>query len=186
MKNKQRIRPLTQEERQFASDNYYLVRRFLKQSRLDTEYFHDVVILDYLLSVEIYLNNEMLQKKNSFEAVSYMYMRRAVYVHFRKQKALKRRCESGADISFDEVDNYIREFTYSMENFSSLEYMETVKQIECALTIEQQYIFFGKLDGYSLKEIAENRNIRPKQVYKQFGKIKRVVADVMGKQRLLR
>lgn len=179
MENKQQIRPLTQEEQQFSSDNYYLVGRFLKHSRLDVEDFHDVVILDYLLSVEIYLNNEALQKKYSFEAVSYMYMRRAIYIYFRKQKALKRRPDFGADISFDEIDNYVGETVCRMENFSSLEYMEAVKQIESALTVEQQYIFFGKLDGYSLKEIAENHGIRTRRVYKQFGKIKRVVADVM-------
>ena len=58
------------------------------------------------------------------------------------------------------------------------------KQIENILTTEQQRIFFEKLEGYSLKEIAENNGIKPKRVYKQFGKIKNVVADVMELQQL--
>ena len=71
-----------------------------------------------------------------------------------------------------------------MEDFSSLEYMETIEQIESVLTVEQQRIFFDKLEGYNLKEIAENNGIKAKRVYKQFRRIKRVVADVMEVQQL--
>ena len=71
-----------------------------------------------------------------------------------------------------------------MENFSLLEYRETIGEIEAILTEEQWKIFFDKLQGYSLKEIAENNGIKPKRVYRQFGKIKSVVTDVMEKQRL--
>ena len=92
---------------------------------------------------------------------------------------MKRSSEAGADVSFEEVDAYIGKSINSMENSSSLEYEETVKQIEKLLTLEQQRIFFDKLEGYSLKEIAENNGIKPKRVYKQFGKIKNVVAGVM-------
>ncbi len=125
MENKQ-IRPLTPTERQNATENYHLISKFLKLSKLDAEEFFDIVVFDFLLSVEIYLNNEALREKCNFEAVSYMYMKRAVYRHLREQK----------------------------------------------------------VQGYSLKEIAENSGLKPKRVYKQFGKIKNVVADVMENQRL--
>ena len=107
-----------------------------------------------------------------------MYMKRAVYRYFRKQKAFKRSSEAGADISFESLDACIGKATI-LENISFLEYMETLKQIESILTAEQQKIFFDKLEGYTLKEIAENNGIKSKQVYKQYGKIKSVVADVM-------
>jgi len=199
------IRPLTPTERQYATENYHLISKFLKLSKLDAEDFFDIVVFDFLLSVEIYLNNEALREKCNFEAVSYMYMKRAVYRHFREQKAQKRSSECGADISFNEIDAYIGQSISGMENLadfceekkpraailcipreniSSLEYDETIKQIESILTAEQQRIFFDKLQGYSLKEIAENSGLKPKRVYKQFGKIKNVVADVMENQRL--
>lgn len=179
MENNKRIRPLSPTEKEYAAENYHLINKFLKLSKLDAEEFFDVVVLDYLLAVEIYLNNEELRKKCNFEAVSYMYMKRAVYRHFREQKALKRCAEAGSDISYEEIETYNGKSVCNMENFSSLEYLETIKQIEENLTAEQQRIFFDKLDGYSLKEIAENSGIKPKRVYKQFGKIKSVVADVM-------
>ena len=184
MENKQRIRPLTPTERKFAEEKYHLITDFLKRSKLDAEEFFDIVVFDFLLSVEIYLNSEDLQKKCNFEAFSYMYMKRAMFVHFRKQKAQKRTSEAGADISFESIDEFIGKSICNMENSSSLEYEETIKQIESILTAEQQKIFFDKLEGYSLKEIAENNGIKPKRVYKQFGKIKNVVADVMEVQQL--
>ena len=119
MENKQ-IRPLTPTERQYATENYHLISKFLILSKLDAEEF-----FDFLLSVEIYLNNEALREKCNFEAVSYMYMKRAVYRHFREQKAQKRSSECGADISFNEIDAYIGQSISGMENLSSLEYDET-------------------------------------------------------------
>lgn len=107
MKSKQCIRPLTPTERQFASDNYHLINKFLKRSKLDAEEFFDIVVFEYLLSVENYLNNADLQSRCNFEAVSYMYMKRAIYRHFRERKALKRSSEAGADVSFEEIDDYI-------------------------------------------------------------------------------
>ena len=177
MKNKDRIRPLTPTEKQFATDNYHLIKKFLKLSKLDAEEHFDVVVMDFLLAVENYLSNEQIQRKCNFEAFSYMLMRRAINHHFRDMKVQKRSSEAGMDISLESMDGFGK--SISMENFSALEYMETMEQIASNLTDEQRKIFADKLDGYSLKEIAQNNGIKPKRVYKQFGRIKCVVADVM-------
>ena len=66
-----------------------------------------------------------------------------------------------------------------METASNLEYREMVKQIENGLTEEQRKIFSDKVEGYSLKEIADNHGIKHKRVYKQFDKVKRIVTEVM-------
>ena len=181
MENKKRIRPLTPTERKFAKEKHYLITDFLKRSKLDADEFFDVVVFDFLLAVENYLNNKELRKKCNFESVSYMYMKRAVYRHFRAEKAQKRSSGIGADVSFDEVDSYIIE---PVMISSSIEYKETIKQIESILTAEQQRIFYDKLEGYSLKEIAENNAINSNKVYRQFKKIKKVVADVMEVQQM--
>lgn len=178
LKNKDRIRPLTPTEKQFATDNYHLITKFLKLSKLDAEEYFDVLVMDFLLAVENYLSNEQIQSKCNFEAFSYILMRRAINHHFRDMKAQKRSSEAGADVSLERIDDYIGK-AISMENLSALEYMETVEQIESNLTEEQWKIFADKLEGYNLKEIAQNNGIKPKRVYKQFRRIKRVVADVM-------
>ena len=178
MENKKNMRPLSPEEKMFASENYHLITEFLKKEKLNAEDFFDVVVLDFLLSVEKYLNDDALKEKCSFEAVSYMYMKRAVFVHFREQKAQKRSAEAGADLSYEEMNAYIGK-SESMENISLLEYTETTRQIMENLTDEQRKIFTARLTGYSLKEIAENNGIKAKRAYNQFQKIKAVVANVM-------
>jgi RNA polymerase sigma factor (sigma-70 family) len=178
MENKEQLRPLTREERKFSEENYHLIMDFMKKSKLDAEEFFDIVVFDFLLSVEKYLNDLQLQAKCSFEAVSYMYMKQAIFVHFRKQKAQKRGTEAGSDISLDSMDMNISNHS-TMETASNMEYMEMVKQIENGLTEEQRKIFSDKVQGYSLKEIAENHGINHKRVYKQFEKVKRIVTEVM-------
>lgn len=178
MENKDRIRPLTPTEKQFAADNYHLITKFWKLSKLDAEEYFDVVVMDFLLAVENYLSNKQIQRKCNFEAFSYMLMRRAINHHFRDIKAQKRSSEAGADVSLEKIDDNIGN-SISMENLSPMEYMETMEQIVGNLTEEQWKIFADKLDGYNLKEIAEYNGIKPKRVYKQYGRIKRVVADVM-------
>lgn len=178
MEIKEQLRPLTREERKFSEENYHLIMDFMKKSKLDAEEFFDIVVFDFLLSVEKYLNDPQLQAKCSFEAVSYMYMKRAVFVHFRKQKAQKRSTEAGSDISLDSMDMNISNHS-TMETASNLEYREMIKQIENGLTEEQKKIFSDKMEGYSLKEIADNHGIKQKRVYKQFDKVKRIVTEVM-------
>ena len=178
MENKEQLRPLTPIERQYAEENYHLILDFMKKSKLDAEEFFDIVILDFLLAVEKYLNDRELQAKCNFEAVSYMYMKNAVHRHFRKQKTQKRSTEAGADISFESIDLCVSGHS-TIETDSSLEYREMVEQIENELTEEQRKIFSDKVQGYSLKEIADNHGINHKRVYKQFDKVKRIVADVM-------
>lgn len=43
MGNKQ-IRPLTPTERKYAAENYHLISKFLKLSKLDAEDFFDIVV----------------------------------------------------------------------------------------------------------------------------------------------
>ncbi len=107
MENNQRLRPLSSAERQYATENYHLIKRFLKRSKLDAEEFFDIVVFGYLLSVEIYLNNAELRNRCNFEAVSHMYMKREVFKHFREQRALKRGFGAGVNVSFEKVDAYI-------------------------------------------------------------------------------
>ena len=178
MENKEQLKPLTPIERQYAEENYHLIMDFMKKSKLDAEEFFDIVIFDFLLAVEKYLNDTELQAKCNFEAVSYMYMKRAVFSHFRKQKTQKRSTEAGSDISYESIDEAVSGHS-TTENILSLEYREMVEQIEKELTEEQRKIFSDKVEGYSLKEIADNHGINHKRVYKQFDKVKRIVADVM-------
>lgn len=173
------LRPLTNKEKQFTTENYCLIDRFLKIKKADPETYFDVVVFDFMLSVQVWLTDAELPKKTNFEAVSFKYMERALLNEYKSQKAKKRNSEAGADISFEnaEIDGYLQ--GNSTEGAADLEYMELVKQIESKLTEEQGKIFSDRLKGYMLKEIAENHRIGKKRVYKQFAKVKGIVAEII-------
>lgn len=154
---------------------WYNAMEFLKKSKLDSEEYFDVAVFGYLLSVEIYLNDIDLQRKCKFEAVSYMYMRREMYLYFRTQK---RNSAIGNNTSLDIMETNVADSS-PMESITSLEYMEMIKQIQGRLTEEQWEIFSDKAKGYSLREISANHGINEKRIYKQFGKIKQIVAEIM-------
>lgn len=80
MENKERLKPLTMEQRKFAEDNYRLIMEFLKKSKLDSEEYFDVAVFGYLLSVEyiwmILITAEM-QIRSSF---IYVHEKRNVFI----------------------------------------------------------------------------------------------------------
>ena len=174
------IEPLNNTERKFAEENYPLIDRFLKIKKVNPEDMFDVVVFDYLESVTAFLNDPELQKKTNFEAVSFMYMNRALLNHYASEKAQKRCSGIGADVSIEdaEMENYLP--SSQADGSTEVEYMELLKGIKAELTEEQQKIFADKLEGYSLKEIAEINGIKEKRVYKQFAKVKGIVAVAMG------
>ena len=51
------LRPMTQEEREFAEQNHDLVIDYLRRRRLPMDDFYDVVIFGYLSAVQQYLRN---------------------------------------------------------------------------------------------------------------------------------
>jgi len=51
------LRPMTQEERDFAEQHHNLVIDFLRYRRLPMDEFYDVVIFGYLSAVQQYIRN---------------------------------------------------------------------------------------------------------------------------------
>jgi RNA polymerase sigma factor (sigma-70 family) len=168
------LRKLTEIECRFAEDNYNLISDFLRKSKLDAGEYFDIVVLDYIKAVQKYLNTD-LKERFPFEGIAFMYMKRAVNHYFRELKAQKRNSGNGTDESYDELEIFIGD----NESFTEMEIKQAIAEIMETLTDEQQRIFLDKLEGYNLKEIAEMNNINVKRVYRQFGKIKDIVAEIM-------
>lgn len=76
--------PLTQEERQFAEQNHYLVGQFLYWNRLQLDDWYDVIIFRYLLSVKKWLQSPELHKYK-FQTIANRAMLAAVFNERDKQ-----------------------------------------------------------------------------------------------------
>lgn len=124
--------PLTEEERVFAAENYYLVRKYLNIRRLPFDEWHDVVIFRYLISVKRWFALPELHEHN-FEIIAFYAMRSAIGNEIKKQN---RRIKT---ISLDEpygedglltlsdlitYDNYLNCYTVPNGNKSGCKHAE--------------------------------------------------------------
>lgn len=69
--------PLTEEERNFATENHYLIRKYLNIRRLSFDEWYDVVVFRYLLSVKRWFAIPELHEHN-FEIIAFYAMRSAI------------------------------------------------------------------------------------------------------------
>lgn len=74
---RQKYTPLTTEEQQFASDNHYLVRNYLRLRKLDIDEWYDVVIFRYLLAVKRWFSQPEIHRLK-FSTIAYSGMRSAI------------------------------------------------------------------------------------------------------------
>lgn len=88
--------PLTQEEREFAADNHYMVERYLRMKKLQFDEWYDVVVFRYLLSVKRWFADPELRKWK-FSTIAYKAMWSAVG---NERKSMDRRIKT---ISLDRV-----------------------------------------------------------------------------------
>lgn len=77
--------PLTVEEQQFATDNHYLVYKYLRLRKLPSDDWYDVVIFRYLRSVKRWFAFPELHDHN-FEIIAFYAMRSAIGHEMDKQK----------------------------------------------------------------------------------------------------
>jgi hypothetical protein len=92
------IRPLTEEEKEFASrpENHNVIFKFMRNNRLDPEEFYDILSLDYLTAVKIYITEKPeLQLKYEFHAVAVQKMKGAMQHYYRAKNRQKRMPEGG-------------------------------------------------------------------------------------------
>lgn len=77
--------PLTDEEQKFATDNHYLVFKYLRLRKLPPDEWYDVVIFRYLRSVKRWFAYPELHEHN-FEIIAFYAMRSAIGHELDKQK----------------------------------------------------------------------------------------------------
>ena len=109
-------RPLTDEERAFASDenNYNQLFKFMRVNRLNPDEWYDILIIPYLQAVKKYCSREDLHIY-PFHAISNKVLSCAVHHHYRAMHTQKR-MPVGGFVSLDymmEGDNPFSEYGVS-------------------------------------------------------------------------
>ena len=139
------LRPMTQDEREFAEQNHDLVMDFLRCKRLPMDDFYDIVIFGYLSAVQQYFRNPPLNVK--FKAMAFRAMKDSV-LRESEYHACAKRC--GFTVSLDEVT--IRDPKQDMER--QIEGKALLEQVANVATPTEARIIHLLIEGFVLRDAA--------------------------------
>jgi hypothetical protein len=109
-------RPLTEEEKEFASrpENHNLIFKYMNIKRLDAEQFYDELILEYLVAVKQYVTERpWLQERFDFQTILFQRLNGAM-MHYHRAMNTQKRMPEGGFASLDymtEGDNPFSEYS---------------------------------------------------------------------------
>ncbi len=139
------LRPMTQEERDFAEQHHDLVIDYLCRKRLPTDDFYDVVIFGYLSAVQQYFRNPpagVAFKAMAFRAMKDSVLREGEY------HARAKRCAHIISLDGMNVQDPKQDTERQIEGKALLE------QVISVATPKEAKIISFLMDGFALREAA--------------------------------
>lgn len=174
------LHPLTEEQKACAESNHNLVYRFLYRKNYSIEEYYNVVILDYVMACQIYLEREDLQEKYNFPIIAYMRMNSAVSNYFKAKNCQCRKLEHGT-VSIEELFNpktgtakeIVAENSDVLENIIRLDQDKCyVENLLLALSDQQGRIALCLMAGYKEREIYKALGIGRKTYRSELEEVK--------------
>ena len=139
------LRPMTNEEREFAEQRHGLVIDFLRCKRLPMNEFYDVVIFGYLSAVQQYIRNPPAGV--NFKAMAFRAMKDAV-LREGEYRSRAKRC--GVTVGLDDV-----ELTDPRQDTERrVEGKALLEQVVNVATPREARIIKLLIDGFALHEAA--------------------------------
>lgn len=183
------LHPLTEEQKAFAENNHNLVYRFLYRKNYSIEEYYNVVILDYVMACQMYLEREDLKKKYNFPIIAYMRMNSAVSNYFKAKNYKCRKAEHGV-VSLEQLsDPDIR--TGKEPEADNLDTLEKIIQAEqdgdfignilLLLPERQGKIALYLMDGYKEREIYTLLGIGRKIYQSDIKEIRDVLENLVNR-----
>lgn len=155
------LHPLTEEQKAFAEINHNLVYQFLRRKNYSIEEYYNVVILDYVMACQMYLERNDLQEKYAFPIIAYMRMNSAISNHFKAKNCQCRKPEHGT-VSIEQLSdpNIGTEKELASDNLDVLERIirserdeQFMENLLLLLPERQGKIVLYLMDGYKEREI---------------------------------
>lgn len=143
------LRPMTQEERQFAEQNHSLVTEFIRKKHLAMNDYYDIVIFGYLSAVQQYFRNPPAGVE--FKAMAFRAMKDAI-LRDGEYNARAKRC--GYTVSLDTAGNHsaIPDQTQDVER--QTERKALLEQAAKVATPRENKIIELLIDGFAIHEAA--------------------------------
>lgn len=110
----QKLTPLTEEERQFAADNHWVVEWFFRISDYDAQEYYDVAAIGYLKAVKSWCVREDLHRY-SFATIAKWRMQ--AYIGNERKKASRRIRTISLNAILDDTDDCCLMDTVTYDNY---------------------------------------------------------------------
>ena len=143
------LRPMTQEEREFAEQHHNLVIDFLRYRRLPMDDFYDIVIFGYLSAVQQYFRNPPAGVK--FKAMAFQAMKDAI-LRDGEYNARAKRC--GYTVSLDTEGRHSTIPDQKQDVERQAERRALLEQAATVATPRESKIINLLIDGFALHEAA--------------------------------
>ena len=141
------LRPMTQEEREFAEQKHDVVIDFLRCKRLPMDEFYDVVIFGYLSAVQQYFRNPPAGVE--FKAMAFRAMKDSI---LREGEYHSRAKRSGVTVGLEDAENTLADPRQDTER--RVESKALLEQAAKVATPKEAKIIGFLLDGFALHEAA--------------------------------
>lgn len=141
------LRPMTQEEREFAEQHHDLVIDFLRYKRLSIDDFYDVVIFGYLSAVQQYFRNPPAGVE--FKAMAFRAMKDSVLRDGEYHARAKR---YGVTVGLDDVSGTLTDPSQDTER--RVEGKALLEQVASVATPKEARIIDLLINGFALHEAA--------------------------------
>lgn len=183
------LHPLTEEQKTFAEINHNLVYQFLRRKNYSIEEYYNVVILDYIMACQMYLERGDLQEKYDFPIIAYMRMNSAISNHFKAKNCQCRKPERGT-VSIEQLSDpdIGTGKEPAPDNLDTLEKIIQVEQDEhfmenilLLLPERQGKIVLYLMDGYKEREIYKFLGIGRKIYRSDMEEIKDALENLLNK-----
>lgn len=143
------LRPMTQEERDFAEQHHDLVIDYLCRKHLPMDDFYDTVIFGYLSAVQQYFRNPPLGVE--FKVMAFRSMKDSI-LREGEYNARAKRC--GYTVSLDDVDSQGTVPDPMQDTARQVESKALLEQVSRVATPKEARIISLLMDGYVLREAA--------------------------------
>ena len=155
------LHPLTEEQKAFAEINHNLVYQYLHRKNYSIEEYYNVVILDYVMACQMYLEREDLQEKYAFPVIAYMRMNSAISNHFKAKNCQCRKSAHGTvrleQLSDPDVGTGKDPAADNLDTLGKIIQAEQdkhfIENILLLLSERQGKIILYLMDGYKEREI---------------------------------
>ena len=141
------LRPMTQDEREFAEQKHDLVIDYLRRKHLPMDDFYDIVIFGYLSAVQQYFRNPPAGV--AFEAMAVRAMKDSI-LRDGEYRSRAKRC--GVTIGLDDLRSTLTDPKQDTEQ--RVTDKAILEQVVDAATPQEAKILHLLMDGFMLREAA--------------------------------